>query len=51
MSPEFDPAKDAANILKHGVSLSEGDGVLADPMALTIEDDAARAKRAMSRWA
>lgn len=41
MSVEFDPKKDAANIRKHGVSLAEGDGVLNDPLALTIEDDSA----------
>jgi uncharacterized protein len=34
----FDPKKEAANLRKHGVSLTEGDGVLNDPMALTIED-------------
>ncbi len=34
----FDPKKDAANITKHGVSLTEGDGVLSDPLAVTIED-------------
>ncbi|MGP1678170.1 MAG: BrnT family toxin [Burkholderiales bacterium] len=39
MSTDFDPKKDAANINKHGVSLSEGDGVLNDPLALTVEDD------------
>lgn len=39
VSANFDPKKDAANIKKHGVSLSEGDGVLSDPLALTIEDD------------
>ena len=41
MSASFDPKKDAANIKKHGVSLSEGDGVLSDPLALTVEDDSA----------
>jgi len=41
VSPEFDPAKNSANIAKHGVSLSEGDGVLYDPLALTVEDTAA----------
>jgi uncharacterized DUF497 family protein len=41
VSTEFDPKKDAANIRKHGVSLSEGDGVLNDPLALTAEDDSA----------
>lgn len=38
MSAEFDPKKDAANLKKHGVSLSEGDGALNDPLALTVED-------------
>ena len=41
MSPEFDPKKNEANIAKHGVSLSEADGVLLDPLALTVEDDSA----------
>ena len=41
MSADFDPKKDAVNIKKHGVSLSDGDGVLNDPLALTVEDDAA----------
>ena len=38
MTATFDPKKDAANITKHGVSLTEGDGVLSDPLAVTIED-------------
>ena len=38
MSPTFDPAKSAANMRKHGVPLSDGDGVLYDPLALTVED-------------
>ena len=41
MNPEFDPEKNAANIAKHGVSLADGDGVLLDPLAVTIEDSAA----------
>ena len=41
MSPEFDPEKNAANIAKHGVSLADGDGVLLDPLAVTIEDSVA----------
>jgi hypothetical protein len=41
MPADFDPQKDAANLRKHGVSLTEGDGVLNDPLALTIEDAAA----------
>ena len=38
MPSSFDPTKDAANRKKHGVSLTEGDGVLNDPLALTLED-------------
>ena len=45
MSADFDPKKDAANIKKHGVSLSEGDGVLNDPLALTVEDDSAQGEQ------
>ena len=45
MSADFDPKKDAANIKKHGVSLSEGDGVLNDPLALTVEDAAAEGEQ------
>jgi uncharacterized DUF497 family protein len=35
VSADFDPKKDATNIKKHGVSFSDGDGVLSDPLALT----------------
>ena len=45
MSAEFDPKKDAANVKKHGVSLSEGDGVLNDPLAVTVEDDFAEGEQ------
>ena len=45
MPPEFDPKKDAANIKKHGVSLSEGDGVLNDLLAITIEDETAEGEQ------
>ena len=45
MSSTFDPKKDAANVRKHGVSLAEGDGVLSDPLALTIEDHSARGEQ------
>jgi uncharacterized protein len=38
MSIEFDPNKNAENIARHGVSLTEGDGVLDDPLCLTVED-------------
>jgi uncharacterized DUF497 family protein len=39
MGSKFDPDKDAANIVKHGLSLVEGEGVLNDPQGLTVEDD------------
>jgi len=42
MSPEFYPKKNEANIAKHGVSLSEADGVLLDPLAITVEDGSAQ---------
>jgi len=42
---EFDPKKNAVNLRKHGVSLSEGDGVLNDPLAVTIEDPSAEAEQ------
>ena len=45
MTVTFDPKKDAANVKKHGVSLAEGDGVLSDPLAVTIEDELAEGER------
>lgn len=36
----YDPAKNAANLRKHGVSLADGEGVLSDPFAITVEDEA-----------
>ena len=45
MTVTFDPDKNAANLKKHGVSLAAGDGVLNDPLALTIEDDSAEGEQ------
>ena len=45
MTATFDPKKDAANLKNHGVSLAEGDGVLSDPWAVTIEDESAEQER------
>jgi uncharacterized DUF497 family protein len=45
MASAFDPKKNTINLRKHGVSLSEGDGVLNDPLALTIEDDSAEGEQ------
>jgi uncharacterized protein len=47
MGSKFDPDKDAANIVKHGLSLVEGEGVLNDPAGLTVEDDSSAGE---SRW-
>jgi uncharacterized DUF497 family protein len=47
MTIEFDPAKDEANVSKHGVSMTEGDGVLLDTLALTVEDATAEGEQ---RW-
>jgi uncharacterized protein len=38
MSFEYDPTKAAANLRKHGVSFADAEGVLSDPLAVTIED-------------
>lgn len=38
MTYEWDPAKAAANLRKHGVSFAEAASVFLDPMALTFED-------------
>ncbi len=41
-----DPSKAAANLKKHGVSFSDAEGVLEDPLAVTVEDpDAAGEQR------
>jgi uncharacterized DUF497 family protein len=45
MSSTFDPTKDATNRKMHGISLAEGDGVLNDPLALTIEDSSSLGER------
>ncbi len=47
MASKFDPNKDVANIAKHGISLVEGDGVLSDPLGLTVEDDSSQGE---VRW-
>jgi len=41
-----DPAKAASNLKKHGVSFADAEGVLVDPLAVTVEDpDAAGEQR------
>ncbi len=38
MRVDYDPAKAAGNLRKHKVSFADAEGVLQDPMALTVED-------------
>jgi uncharacterized DUF497 family protein len=38
MDIEWDPAKGAANLQKHGVAFEEASTVLLDPLALAQED-------------
>jgi uncharacterized DUF497 family protein len=35
---KYDPAKAAASLKKHGISFSDAEGVLEDPLAVTVED-------------
>ncbi len=38
MQFQYDPAKAAANLRKHGVPFADAEGVLGDPLAITVED-------------
>jgi uncharacterized protein len=42
---KHDPSKAAANLKKHGVSFADAEGVLEDPLALTVEDADAEGER------
>lgn len=49
MDVNWDPAKEKANVHKHGVSFSDAEAVLWDPYALTMEDpDAENEQRFVS---
>jgi len=45
MQFQYDAAKAAANVRKHGVSFADAEGVLKDPLALTIDDPDAQGER------
>jgi len=45
MSVQYDSTKAAANLRAHGVSFSDAEGVLFDPLAVTIEDFSAIGER------
>jgi uncharacterized DUF497 family protein len=35
---QYDPAKAVANLKKHGVSFADAEGVLEDPLAVSVQD-------------
>ena len=45
MGFKFDPTKAATNLRKHGISLADAENVLADPLAMTVEDTDAEGER------
>jgi uncharacterized DUF497 family protein len=45
MRAQFDPAKAATNLRKHGVSFADAEGVFADPLAVSMEDPDAQGER------
>jgi uncharacterized protein len=45
MESDFDAKNDAANIQKHGILLTEDDGVMDDPLVLTVEDQRAQGEQ------
>ena len=45
MESTFDPDKNAENLRKHGLSLADGDGVLNDPLAVTVEDSSSEGEQ------
>ena len=42
---QYDPDKAAANLKKHRVSIADAEGVLEDPLAVTVEDPDAEGER------
>jgi len=42
---QYDSDKAAANLRKHGVSFADAEGVLEDPLAVTVEDPDAEDER------
>jgi uncharacterized DUF497 family protein len=42
---DHDPAKATANLRKHGIAFADAEGVLFDPLAITIEDPDASGER------
>lgn len=45
MPLDHDPVKASANLRKHGIAFADAEGVLFDPLAITIEDPDATGER------
>jgi uncharacterized DUF497 family protein len=45
MRLDYDPVKAAANLRKHRVSFADAEGVLHDPLAITVEDHSSAGER------
>ncbi len=45
MRLQYDSDKAAANLRKHGVSFADAEGVLEDPLAVTVEEPDAEGER------
>ena len=45
MRIQYDPAKAAANLRKHGVAFADAEGALEDPLALTVPDPDAEGEK------
>lgn len=45
MRVQFDPAKAATNLQKHGVSFADAEGVFTDSLAVSMEDPDAQGER------
>ena len=42
---QYDPSKAAANLKEHRVSFADAEGVLSDPLAVSVEDPDAEGER------
>jgi uncharacterized protein len=45
MEYDFDPVKAASNLKKHSVHMGEGDGVLRDPLCMTMKEEFVRGEQ------
>lgn len=45
MQVQYDPAKAAINLQKHGISFADAEGIFSDPLAISMEDPDAQDER------